>query len=239
MITRREILRRLALGGIVSPLLLRRAGAAYSFTSASSQYLEIGSAVATAVPITMACWFRASDTTADMTLISIARSNANQDLFQLAAWGTATSDRLVANARQVGSNGICTGATSYSANTWTHACAVFSANNSREIFFNGSSDGTDTTSVTPASLNRTSIGRLGRLTPAGYMSGLIAEVGIWSVALSAEEIAALAKGVVPRKVRPQSLLVTHPLIRENVAPFGPAFTAYNSPTIAVHPRIYR
>lgn len=76
-------------------------------------------------------------------------------------------------------------------------------------------------------------------TPTALFAGLIAEVGIWSVVLSDDEIASLANGVAPIKVRPQSLVFYSPMIR-NVQDVrgGLALTQTGSPTIAAHPRIY-
>ncbi len=71
------------------------------------------------------------------------------------------------------------------------------------------------------------------------MNGLIAEVGLWNVALTAEEIASLAKGMTCDKVRPQSLVFYAPLVRNLVdAKGGLTITNNNSATVANHPRIY-
>ena len=71
------------------------------------------------------------------------------------------------------------------------------------------------------------------------MNGLIAEVGIWNVALTADEIASLADGMTCDKVRPQSLVFYAPLVRElQDVKGGLTITNNNGATVANHPRVY-
>jgi len=66
-----------------------------------------------------------------------------------------------------------------------------------------------------------------------------AEVGIWNAALTAAEVAALAKGVTCDQIRPQSLVFYAPLVRDLVDQKGGlTITNNNGATIANHPRIY-
>jgi hypothetical protein len=72
-----------------------------------------------------------------------------------------------------------------------------------------------------------------------FASALIAEVGIWNAALTADEIASLAKGVTCDKVRPQSLVFYAPLVRDlQDVRGGLTITNNNSATVANHPRVY-
>ena len=71
------------------------------------------------------------------------------------------------------------------------------------------------------------------------MTGLIAEVGIWNAALTAAEIASLAKGMNCDKIRPQSLVFYAPLVRDLLdQKGGRTITNNNAATVAAHPRIY-
>jgi hypothetical protein len=70
------------------------------------------------------------------------------------------------------------------------------------------------------------------------MQGLIAEVGIWNVALTDDEVLALAKGFTPDQIRPQSLIAYLPLVRTNQDIKGNAWTTAGTLTAADHPRIY-
>ncbi len=67
--------------------------------------------------------------------------------------------------------------------------------------------------------------------------GRIAEVGVWTVQLNADERAALAKAISPRYVRPQSLIFHAPLIRgvnDNRGKIG----TVDGTTVIQHPRTY-
>ena len=71
------------------------------------------------------------------------------------------------------------------------------------------------------------------------MTGLIAEVGIWSAALTAAEIASLAKGMTCDQIRPQNLVFYAPLVRDlNDQKGGRVITNNNAATVANHPRVY-
>ena len=72
-----------------------------------------------------------------------------------------------------------------------------------------------------------------------YMNGQIAEVGIWNAALTAAEVASLAKGMTCDKVRPQNLVFYAPLVRNLVdVKGGLTITNNNTATVAAHPRVY-
>ena len=209
------------------------------FDDASSQYLSYASAVLSAVPISLACWFNTDNTAAEQELISICRSNADH-WHSLRASGSIGGDPIRASTFDGGWNAAQT-TTGYSANTWHHACGVWAAADSRSAYIDGGSKHTQTSSRTPTSLDLTYIGANEfSSSPTNYMSGSIAEVGIWNVALTDAEVAILAKGYSPLFVRPQSLVLYIPLIRDNDEDLigGLSFTANGSPTVSAHPRVF-
>lgn len=70
-------------------------------------------------------------------------------------------------------------------------------------------------------------------------NGGIAEVGIWSAALTGNEIDSLVKGMTCDKIRPQSLVFYAPLVRDLIDQKGGlTITNNNGATVANHPRIY-
>jgi hypothetical protein len=76
-------------------------------------------------------------------------------------------------------------------------------------------------------------------TLGGFFTGDIAEVGIWNVALTAAEIAPLAKGMTCDKIRPQNLVFYAPLVRDLIDQKGGlTITNNNGATVATHPRVY-
>lgn len=183
---------------------------ARAFNDASGHSLDNGAAVLTAVPITMACWFQTDDLTIVQELMSLTDVAASGNRsFELIIAGTIAGDPL--RARCNGGTGASSTA-GPSANTWAHACAVFSANNARACYLNGGNKGTEATTVTPTGINRTALGRKNDATADLNLSGLLAEAAIWNVALTDTEVAILALGTSPLLVRPDALAAYWPLI---------------------------
>ncbi len=219
---------------------------AYDFNG-TNQSLTCSSAVVTEPPLTMACWFNADTDTAAGVLVSITNSGTAGGItrFALLFRGDFAGDPVHAIASNTAStNGIASTTTGYTVGTWHHACGVFTSSSSRTAYIDGGSSGTNTASIIPTLLERTNIGiqflqSSGGTAGATRCNGRIAEVGIWNAALTAEEVASLAKGMTCDKVRPQSLVFYAPLIRElQDLRGGLAITNNNTATVAVHPRVY-
>ena len=185
---------------------------ARAFTAASSHKLVKTLAVRTATPITMACWFKVNGVAAAYMLMTEGSSTDNNPNHLLRVRGDVAGDPLEVSSRNdaASATGTCQTGT-VTAGTWFHAAGVWSATNSRVAYLNGSAGTTDTTSVTPVTVDRTSIGALERLSPTGYLDGVVAEAAIWSVALTTDEIVALAAGANPRRIRAHGLGAYWPL----------------------------
>jgi hypothetical protein len=214
---------------------------AYEFTAASSQYLSVATAPATVAPLTMACWFRAATITGAHALICLNSTTAT-DRHVLLLRGDLAGDPVSFFSAAGASNAAANSTTSFSANTWYHACGVLSSSASRSVYLNAGGVATQTTNLATGGLSQTSIGAQRFLTfplGASFMGGQIAEVGIWNAALTAAEIASLAKGMACDKVRPQNLVFYAPLIRDLIdAKGGLAITNNNGATVANHTRVY-
>ena len=221
---------------------------AYEFVKASSQYLQAPSAVVTAAPLTMACWFYMDmDNTIANTLMSITNAGTQGSVtrFSMFAAGNIAGDpvRIIASNTS-GQNGTADTTSGFSNNTWTHACGVFASSTSRTAYINAGSSATNTTSIIPTLLEKTNIGvqflqAAGGTTGTAFANGRIAECGIWDAALTAAEIASLAKGMTCDKVRPQSLVFYAPLVRDLIDQKGGlAITNNNGATASNHPRVY-
>lgn len=208
---------------------------AYSFTAASSQYLSASSAVASAMPLTIAAWAYPT-TTGTARVMAALDSTSGFSTFLLAL---SASNQVFTNA-SAGTGNFVTSTAAVNTNEWCHACGVFASTSSREVFTNGTSTASSASSFTAPAPNGTKIGaRLQNGTLGSQFSGRIAEVGIWSAALTVSEIASLARGVTCDQVRPQSLVFYAPLIR-NIGDMarGIALTNNNTATVADHPRVY-
>ena len=216
---------------------------AYNFTAASSQYLSTTSAPVTAAPLTLACWSRVASTSSVLPLLTLQDANA-QSRIVLAVNGS-TAPKRAAQISAVDSSGnigshIGINETSYLANTWYHTCGVLQSLSNVSAYFNGAV-GTSISSATnaPTGIDQVLIGARFATSLGQFHDGAIAEVGVWNAALTAAEIASLAKGMTCDKVRPQSLVFYAPLIRDLIDQKGGlAITNNNGATVATHPRVY-
>lgn len=213
---------------------------ARAFVRASSQYLEAASAIVSTPPFTMASWFNTDDATVQQALSGISRSAGDTYEFFLEAGG---SQRLGLFVQEGGATtDINYAAGSYAANTWHHGAWVVASGTSRLVYLDASVGTEGTASVTPAGMDTTSVGRLVYAgVPQDYMSGRIAEAAFWSVALTAAEIASLAKGFSPALVRPQSLVEYWPLVGRlspETGPKGAASLTVTGATAGAHVRVY-
>ena len=205
---------------------------AYDFNG-TNQFLEVGSAVVNR-PCTMAAWgyLDATDGARDIVSVSskatrsVLRLNVNSGQYRIADQGNV--------------NAVANGAT-VSAGSWNHYAGVFASGSSRTPYTNGVAGTANTTSVAAITPTVTSIGAWfeGTSSPIQFFDGRIAEVGIWSAALTAAEIASLAKGMTPDKIRPQNLVFYAPLVRDlNDQKGGLTITNNTGATVANHPRVY-
>jgi hypothetical protein len=210
---------------------------AYDFVAASNQYLVTSSTPVTITPLTMACWAVKDTGGATRTLLGLGNSTDGSVRFNV-----ASSDAALVVA--VATNSAGTGGTSQTGTPATgtsfHAAGVFASSTSRTAYANGVAGTANTNNVTPTGIDRIGIGARVRSSVDLYHDGLIAEVGIWDVALTAAEIASLAAGVTCDKVRPQSLRFYAPLIRDlQDVRDGLTITNTNTATVANHPRVYK
>lgn len=209
---------------------------AYNFTAASSQSLNFAFS-AIIPPLTLACWFKTPLLTTQRVLMQVGNT---------AIAGThrmvipANNQKLRAITSITGAAGVSDSVENIPQDVYAHGCAVFAASNSRRIHLNASLGPLDSFNVTNPVINTASIGaNVGNNSQGGFFSGDIAEVGIWSDALTQPEIASLAAGMTCDKVRPQSLVFYAPLIRDLLDYRGGlTITNNNGATVTDNPRIY-
>jgi hypothetical protein len=208
---------------------------AYSFNG-TTQYLLESAAPTTSTPVTLAGWFKKTSASVAGTCIAICNGSNDGNWRRTSMTGSAKVNC------DVNSNYYAIEATgTYSAGAWVHVCGVITSSSSRTAYRDGGNSATGSGTEGTLTLTRCSIGVLARPSIVEYFDGDIAECGIWNVALTADEVAALGKGFSPRRIRPQSLIRYIPLVRDvrelrNAVTISPQ----NSPTAgAAHPRTYR
>ncbi len=220
---------------------------AYQFTKASSQYLSINDTTTLDITgeITISCWVnRGADLTTEQQLIAKYESSTlkpNQRSYLL---GITTSGNLFFIISPDGTGPSFSRRDSAAATTTAqqHYCCQFIPNSFPNLYLggvlsNGITSGTNRASIHAGTANLT-IGANSAGT-GGYYGGQMAEVGIWNAALTAAEVASLAKGMTCDKIRPQSLVFYAPLVRDLIDQKGGlTITNNNGATVAAHPRVY-
>lgn len=211
---------------------------AYSFSGSPVQYLE-SNAPLTQVPLTLYGRVYTEDTTNYQAIVTLIRSGSyDNDSFYIGAAGGAASDPMWAFTYGANTPSIAATSSNYPASEWFSSAGVFASTNNRKAYLNGGSVGTNTDEQTTKGIDKLRIGAWRKLGEHPNY-GRIAEVALWSVALTDAEVASLAKGFKPTRIRPQSLVFYAPLLR-NLQDLRQrlALTAVNSPTVATHPRVY-
>ena len=214
---------------------------AYDFNG-SNQSMQTASTPVNTPPFTLACWFNVDALTSanGATLLSISHPAGFSRYMLSMSQAPCPLFAFQANA----SNVFVSAASSINVSTatWNHGAAVFTSNTERSVFLNGGNNATNTTNNAPTNANITRIGigaQFIQSVTVSQTNGRIAEVGIWNAALTAAEVASLAKGMTPDKIRPQSLVFYAPLVRDiNDQKGGLTVTNNNAATDAAHPRIY-
>lgn len=214
--------------------------ASRSFVRASSQYLRNASALATP-PMTFVCWYRTSNLTDTQCLFSLGVST--DDALYLMFRGASGGDPFAAVANDAGvANAEATSAASgIVSGTWIHAGAIWASTTDRRVFVNGSKT-TNATTVSASGFNLTNLGRFEANGASTYTDGQLAEAGLWNVALSDDELTALARGLSPLKVRPSALVEYWMLVgntTNEIGAKGIQLTNGGSTKSQEHPRIYR
>jgi hypothetical protein len=203
----------------------------------ASQYLDYAGATVTAYPFTISGWLY-PDEAKFHTILSVCTTTEDQDFVWLGT--TATVGRVRVDNATV--QGTASTVDTWNINAWNHLVGVFTNSTSRSVLLNGGTKGTNATDVAmPGGLNNTALGRLNQSSATYETSGRLAEVGLWNVALTDADQAALADGYSPDQVRPESLVAYWPLIRDTDIDIvgGYTLTANNAPTVADHaPMIY-
>jgi hypothetical protein len=190
---------------------------ARAFASASSQKLQHDNAAATDVPLTIACWMRTASAATTQVAMAIGRRATQAQRYQLYFTSGGRIGGYCQNSAgtQVATFNDSSGV-NYSANTWYHGAVVFNTTTDRTVYRDGGNSTNNTTSVTVGTVDTTNIGtRFDGASFGVYLNGQIAEPAVWNVALSAGEIAQLAKGVSPLMVRPEALVAYWPLYGNN------------------------
>jgi hypothetical protein len=199
-----------------------------AYSLGTNKNLTTASSPVVAAPLTIAAWFYNPAST-DGNIFGVLDLLNSHGFFMY----VGSDNRLSGFIKDVSGTTTWPATTSTSANTWSHACAVFTNTTSRTIYLNGGSSATNTSNRTGATPTKVVIGSI------SFSVARAAECGIWNAALTAAEIASLAKGMTCDKIRPQNLVFYAPLVRDLIDQKGGlTITNNNGATVAAHPRVY-
>jgi len=196
-------------------------------------YFQKSSPTITAMPFTFSCWVKPDSISDHDGLVVLGVSGSAYDHHAL---NLRNSAQLEVAIRDQASGYDNSTVSSYTTG-WNHCAGVFASTTSLQAFLNGVA-GTEETDVTSASgMNELRIG-LYVGTWGRALDGLLAEVAIWDVALTAGEISQLSDGYTALGVRPESLESYYPMVRDyNDVMGNNAMTPNNTVIYDVHPRI--
>lgn len=213
-----------------------------SFAKASSEYLEVGASPITSLDLTMAIWAKHGEATpaaAQQGVFWYGNKDNSADYMILDFNG----ENLELWARHTGVLYTSSG-TDYADGAFHHILGTYyddGGTPTGELYIDGSLDGSDTGAGTPEvpNFDRIAVGRFADSSPGNYFEGETAEAAMWNVRLTAAEAAMLGQGYSPLFVRPQNLVFYLPMIRDNDNDLvgGLSLTAFNTPSIAVHPSV--
>lgn len=124
-----------------------------------------------------------------------------------------TTSRLIYNAFTT-TNALATAGANYTLNAWNMATAVGTSSTSRTIYINGGNSVTNTTARAITTPTRWLLASNYSTSVIPTYEGRVAELGIWNIALSTDDITSLYTGQKPTMIRPDSLKVYVPLVRD-------------------------
>lgn len=184
---------------------------------ASSQYLKKTGYTPLALPFSFACWFKCDDATGIVNQsLMIQETLSGGNGYQLELF-SSVPDEYHVRARALISNvstGESTTTDHIASGAWGHAAGVFTSTTSRTSYLNGDAAITNTTNTAAvAAMDSLTLGARRNAVPAyfQFFSGNLAHASIWSVSLTAAEVALLALGLDPRCIRPDKLVHYWPL----------------------------
>jgi hypothetical protein len=203
----------------------------------------------TKIPITLAAWvYLDAVGDASEAVFGFFNDGGFNDWLYLTKEDSGATSRVGVRCREgsgaLNPNFIVAGDTAITVSTWTHIAATVS-DGAQEVFLNGVSDGTAAnTAANQPTLDRTTVGVNARSTGPTlslYFNGRIAECAAWPVVLDDQEIAALAAGWPPHKIRPASLIRYLPVMGRQSPEIdlanGLAYTLNGTASVIEHHRV--
>lgn len=164
-------------------------------------------------PLALHAWVKA-DSTAVSGIVASITNAAGTMRHSIAASGAAAGDPVQAICTNSGgTSAVASSSTGYSTGTWFCITASLDASNSRTVWLNGSSSGTNTSNIAASTVDRLTIGaRHNSGAPQAFFDGQIAHVAVWSIGLASAQALAMARGTHPLRVRTTSIVAYYSIL---------------------------
>lgn len=205
----------------------------------SNQYLSASSTLLTDEPIDMLGFFNSDSNSANQTVLHLGNNGSNGNYWLQFAGGVASDPIRAIKTNDAASAQGITSSIGYTINQWIVAAASFISNTSRASFINGSTKGTNTTSVGDPTPDFITIGASRQSSVASHFDGKAAEVYFLDANMSDDKHAMAGIGISPFWFMPvANIRAWYPLLgndNNNMANGYPDLTATNSPTQVEHP----
>jgi hypothetical protein len=216
---------------------------AHEFTAASNQYLSVPDAASLDITgaMTLAAWVKSSGSYGTRGIVSKFETGTNNRSYALYINATGNIVSTFAPSGSAVNVRTDTGSTILGTN-WRHVAVTFVPSTSVTLYVDGVVESaTNNGALIPSSIFSGAANLwIGAVATTSLLwDGLIAEASVHNAALTAAEVASLAKGMTCDKVRPQSLVFYAPLVRDLIDyKGGLTITNNNTATVANHPRVY-
>jgi hypothetical protein len=155
----------------------------------STQYFSTSNVLLSNSPTnyTISAWVNLSDVTDETIMCD--RAGAGFDYKYRFSISSGKVKIIVSNNVNVDLTQVV-GSTTLATNTWFFVTCVITISGTCYVYLNGSQDGSAsyTANSYPSQSNGTNVGRITGPVSEGYLSGMLDEVGIWNVALTANDI---------------------------------------------------
>lgn len=169
-------------------------GSALTFTAASSQYVSMANApiIGDHAIYSVTGWWKTSNTAAQTIYSEGSSSSASPELYfrpnEDVAGGFEWGYRDVSGA---GGSFLGAGNLSLADGQWHHFAAVQTSKSAFELYIDGVSRATGSTTVGVMTVDLATIGVLRRTTFNGYMDGSVDGLRIYDIALTAAQVSAI------------------------------------------------
>lgn len=184
------------------------AGASRDFEAGDTEYFQIQSAVVTALPITMAFYFKPESTAKHSCIGVIYSADRNNSWI---SGGPEATTYVYVNIRGTGGTNYATSSNQLTTGTWGAICCELESATSRYTWLNGTKGTQGTYSIALNTVDVSELGVLSRSSGYTYGDGLMAHAAYWSADLSDMQINEFNLGIPPIYISTNNCKAYYPL----------------------------